>query len=276
MKFNFKQPTVFSDDNLKGNPLAVVIDADALTYEQMTQFARWNNVSETAYLLKPTIDGADYRVRIFTINGEIPFAGHPTLGSCYVWLRVYKQHDKTTITQQCEAGLVTIKRVNGRLAFMAPPIIKVTELVDEEKENIFSALGISSDDISGCKWLDNNSSWLVIELKSVDKLLSITPDYSKFKNHNIGVCATYPEGSNKELEVRAFSGPSAVEDPVTGSLNALLAQWLIPQGKLPNEYTAGQGQCVFRDGLIYVSFDGQTYWIGGDVVDCISGIVELN
>ncbi|MEY0399761.1 PhzF family phenazine biosynthesis protein, partial [Providencia rettgeri] len=130
MKFNFKQPTVFSVDNLKGKPLAVVMDADALTYEQMTQFARWNNVSETAYLLKPTIDGADYRVRIFTINGEIPFAGQPRLGSCYVWLRGYKQHDKTPITQQCEAGLVTIKRVNGRLAFMAPPIIKVTELVD--------------------------------------------------------------------------------------------------------------------------------------------------
>lgn len=276
MKFNFKQPTVFSVDNLKGNPLAVVIDADALTYEQMTQFAKWNNVSETVYLLKPTIDGADYRVRIFTINGEIPFAGHPTLGSCYVWQQAYKQHDKTTVTQQCEAGLVTIKRVNGRLAFMAPPLIKATDLADEEKQNIFSALGIVSDDISGYKWLDNSSSWFVIELKSVDKLLSITPDYSKFKNHNIGVCATHPKGHNKELEVRAFSGSSAVEDPVTGSLNALLAQWLIPQGKLPNEYTAGQGQCVLRDGLIYVSFDGQTYWIGGDVVDCISGIVELN
>lgn len=276
MKFNFKQPTVFSIDNLKGNPLAVVTDADALTDEEMIQFAKWTNVSETVYLLKPTVEGADYRVRIFTINGEIPFAGHPTLGSCYVWLETYKQHDKITITQQCEAGLVTIKRINNRLAFMAPPIIRTTELADEEKENIFSALGINFEDISDYKWFDNSSSWFVIELKSVDKLLSIVPDYSKFKSHNIGICAIYPKSNNKQLEVRAFSGASGVEDSVTGSLNALLAQWLIPQGKLPNEYTAGQGQCVFRDGLVYISFDGQTYWVGGDVVDCISGIVELN
>ncbi|EMU8997588.1 PhzF family phenazine biosynthesis protein [Providencia rettgeri] len=275
MKYIFEQVTVFSSKKMDGNALAVVVGADDLTEEQMSKFAKWTNLSETVFLLKPTTPKADYRVRIYTTEGELPFAGHPTLGSCFVWQQTYGR-PLDTIVQECGVGLVTIKRINGKLAFMAPPLIRGGEIEQQEKNKIFKALGLTDDDVVGCKWLDNGPSWLGIELKSVEKLLHIEPDYSQLKGYDIGLCAICPEGHDKQLEVRAFCCSIAEEDPVTGSFNAVAAQWLIPQGKLPQQYTAGQGQCIGRNGLIYVTADDEGIWVAGDVVNCISGTVELD
>ncbi|EJD6369396.1 PhzF family phenazine biosynthesis protein [Providencia huaxiensis] len=275
MKYIFEQVTVFSSKKMDGNALAVVVGADDLTEEQMNKFAKWTNLSETVFLLKPTTPKADYRVRIYTTEGELPFAGHPTLGSCFVWQQTYGR-PLDTIVQECGVGLVTIKRINGKLAFMAPPLIRGGEIEQQEKNKIFKALGLTDDDVVGCKWLDNGPGWLGIELKSVEKLLHIEPDYSQLKGYDIGLCAICPEGYDKQLEVRAFCCSIAEEDPVTGSFNAVAAQWLIPQGKLPQQYTAGQGQCIGRNGLIYVTADDEGIWVAGDVVNCISGTVELD
>ena len=276
MKFLFEQVTVFSDKKLDGNPLAVVVGADSLTHHQMEQFAKWTNLSETVFLSQPKHPDADYFVKIFTAEGELPFAGHPTLGSCFVWQQIYGQQNKSTITQQCEAGLINIKQINGRLAFMAPPMVRTGELEENERIKIFNALGLTDNDVEACQWLDNGPGWLGIQLKSVATLLSVKPDYAQLKGYDIGLCAIYPEGDDKQLEVRAFCCSIAEEDPVTGSLNAVFAQWLIPQGKLPKHYVAGQGQCVSRNGLVYVSSDEYGIWVGGDVVNCISGTVEFD
>lgn len=274
MKYIFEQVNVFSSKKLDGNPLAVVVGADSLTTEQMTKFAKWTNLSETVFLLQPISPEADYRVRIFTTEGELPFAGHPTLGSCFVWQQIHgKVLDKTV--QECGLGLVTIKRVNNRLAFKAPPLIRSGEVEQSEKLKLLKALDITDEDVVDFHWLDNGPGWLGIELKSVDKLLSIKPNYAQLHGYNIGLCAIYPEGYDKQLEVRVFCCSIAEEDPVTGSFNASVAQWLIPQKKLPDHYIAGQGQCVSSNGLIYVTSDEEGIWIGGDVINCISGTVEL-
>lgn len=276
MKFIFEQVTVFSTKQLKGNPLAVVVDADSLTDEQMTQFAKWTNLSETAYLLKPTNLRADYRVRIFTVQGELPFAGHPTLGSCYVWQQVHGQKNKTAFIQECGTGLVNLKQIDGRLAFKAPPLIRSGKVAEEDKAKIYSGLGLTEQDVEACEWLDNGPGWLVLQLKSVEKLLTVIPAYQQLKGYDIGLCAVRTQGNEKQLEVRGFCCTVATEDPVTGSLNAAIAQWLIPEGKLPKNYIAGQGQKAGFDGAIYVTSDEQGIWVAGDVVNCISGSVEIN
>ncbi len=276
MKFLFEQVNVFSDKKLQGNPLGVVVGADNLTEQQMAQFAKWTNLSETTFLLEPLHPDADYRVRIFTPAGELPFAGHPTLGSCYVWQKTNSQKDKATIIQECEAGLITIKQLNGRLAFMAPPLARTGDVADDIMATILKGLGITADDVELCQWIDNGPGWLGILLKSVDKLLEIQPDYAPLKNYEIGLCAIYPEGNQVSLEVRGLCGSIYAEDPVTGSLNAAFAQWLIPHGKLPANYTARQGRCVERDGWIYITSDEDGIWVSGDVVECISGMVEFD
>ncbi|EPL6454932.1 PhzF family phenazine biosynthesis protein [Providencia sp. R33] len=275
MKYIFEQVNVFSATKLDGNPLAVVVGADNLTDAQMSKFAKWTNLSETVFLLQPTTPDADYRVRIFTVEGELPFAGHPTLGSCFVWQQTYGQQQKTSIVQECKAGLIAIKKVNGRLAFKAPPLIRSGEIEQSDKIKVFKGLGITEDDVVDSNWVANGPNWMGIQLKSVDKLLSIKPDYFQLKGYDIGLCAIYPEGKDKQLEVRVFCGTSAVEDPVTGSFNAGAAQWLIPQGKLPKQYIVGQGQCVYGEGRVYVSADDEGIWIAGDVINCISGTIEL-
>ncbi|PHM31210.1 Phenazine biosynthesis protein PhzF family [Xenorhabdus innexi] len=276
MKLLFEQVTVFSDKKLQGNPLAVVTNADNLSDQQMAQFAKWTNLSETTFLLSPLHPDADYRVRIFTPAGELPFAGHPTLGTCYVWQKISGQKNKETIIQECKAGLIPIRQVNGRPAFMAPPLVRMGDVADDIFEQILKGLGITSDDVELCQWIDNGPGWLGILLKSVDKLMGIRPDYSQLKDYELGLCAMYPENSQVRLEVRGLCGSISSEDPVTGSLNAAFAQWLIPHGKLPENYIARQGRCVERDGWIYVTSDENGIWISGDVVDCISGTVEFD
>ena len=233
---SFYQVDVFSDVPLLGNALAVVVDADDLTDEEMHRFARWTNLSETTFLLKPQDPQADYRVRIFTPDGELPFAGHPTLGSCHVW----KQHtgfsETRDIIQECAAGLITLRQSEQGTAFAAPPMINERDLTEDECNTVASAYGIPRSAILQAKYIDNGPAWTGIEVDSVARLLAITPDYAVLSQsgnnalYKIGVFSRYPAGSDAVLAVRAFINRRGAEDPVTGSLNAALAQWLISNG----------------------------------------------
>ena len=297
----FKQVDVFTAEPYRGNPLAVVLDGTGLDAVEMQRFARWTNLSETTFLLPPTQATADYRVRIFTPGGELPFAGHPTLGSCHAWLQAGgKPQSSIGVVQECEAGLVTIRQSGGRFAFGAPPLRRSAPS-PTLLAKIARALRIKSTQIVAAQMLDNGPVWLGLLLTDVDTVLSLQPDHRALKElgQKVGVAALIPPDadaapmliarSNREarafvrtdeapaLEVRAFAAPIGVEeDPVTGSANASLAQWLIADGHLPERYLASQGQCLGRDGRVHVERDaaGQV-WIGGDSVTCIDGQVSL-
>lgn len=302
----FQQVDVFTAVPYRGNPLAVVLDADALDTAAMQRFAQWTNLSETTFLLPPTDPAADYRVRIFTPGCELPFAGHPTLGSCHAWLRTGgKPKSPDRVMQQCEAGLVPIRRDGERLAFAAPAMQR-SGPSPSLLARVAAALKLQARQVLAAQSLDNGTVWLGLLLDDVDTVLALAPDHRALKalGYKIGVAAmpAAPAAtaligrSNREarafagstqtapaseaavgLEVRAFASCVGVEeDPVTGSLNASLAQWLIEDGHLSADYVAGQGQCLGRDGRVHVSRDveGQV-WVGGDVVTCIDGHVAL-
>lgn len=308
----FMTVDVFTARPYLGNPLAVVLDATGLTDAQMQSFAAWTNLSETTFVLPPTeagrAAGADYRVRIFTPGGELPFAGHPTLGSCHAWLAqggVPQQAQR--IVQECAKGLIGIERQDGRLAFQAPS----THISDVEPgllDDVAAALGAERGQILRAAWLDNGPRWMGVLFEHPDQVLSLEPDHARLKalNTKVGACALYESAqdapaligrSSREarafatgqrpaaaeadaapsLEVRGFASPVGVtEDPVTGSLNASLALWLRGEGLLHAPYIASQGCCVGRDGRVHVSEDAQgALWIGGHVVECVSGQVLL-
>ncbi|RZL95396.1 MAG: PhzF family phenazine biosynthesis protein [Variovorax sp.] len=296
----FQQVDVFTAVPYRGNPVAVVLDGSGLDDAELQRFARWTNLSETTFLLPPTEPTADYRVRIFTPGGELPFAGHPTLGSCHAWLKAGGQPKSAAhVVQQCTAGLIPIRREGQRLAFAAPPL-KRSSPSPAVLANVAGALGLKAQQIVAAQLLDNGPVWLGLLLDEVDTVLALRPDHRALKElgQKVGVAAVAraPETvgliarSNREarafagnasgtvaLEVRAFAAPIGVEeDPVTGSLNASLAQWLIADGHLPEHYLAGQGQCLGRDGRLSVERDasGQV-WIGGDSIACIEGTVAL-
>jgi PhzF family phenazine biosynthesis protein len=272
----FQQVDVFSSAPLDGNPLAVVSAADEVTDAQMAAFARWNNLSETTFLLRPTHPEADYRVRIFTPTRELPFAGHPTLGSCFVWLDnggVAKSQD---VVQECGAGLVRIRRDGKRLAFSAPPLLRTGPVEDEVLEHIVAGLGISRDRIVASQWADNGPGWVAVLMDSRDELLAIRPNYAALNGLNVGVIAPWTGAdAEADFEVRALISDNGVEDPVTGSLNASLAQWLIPAGLAPTSYTARQGTVIGHRGHIDVQQIGEQIWVGGDVQKCIEGNITL-
>lgn len=296
----FQQVDVFTAVPYRGNPVAVVLDGSGLDDAELQRFARWTNLSETTFLLPPTEPTADYRVRIFTPGGELPFAGHPTLGSCHAWLKAGGQPKSAAhVVQQCTAGLIPIRREGQRLAFAAPPL-KRSSPSPAVLANVAGALGLKAQQIVAAQLLDNGPVWLGLLLDEVDTVLALRPDHRALKElgQKVGVAAVAraPETvgliarSNREarafagnasgtvaLEVRAFAAPIGVEeDPVTGSLNASLAQWLIADGHLPEHYLAGQGQCLGRDGRLSIERDasGQV-WIGGDSIACIEGTVAL-
>ncbi len=328
----FQQVDVFTAVPYRGNPVAVVLDGSGLDDAELQRFAQWTNLSETTFLLPPTDPAADYRVRIFTPGGELPFAGHPTLGSCHAWLRAGGQPKSANeVVQQCAAGLIRVRRepADGppqdglqhsretagtrgdaawgphppRLAFAAPPMQRSAPS-PSVLARVAAAMGLKASQIVAAQRLDNGPVWLGLLLDSVDTVLALTPDHRALKemNQKVGVAAIVAEAdapapqliarSNREarafaakasqhstvtLEVRAFAAPVGVEeDPVTGSLNAGLAEWLIADGHLPERYLAGQGQCLGRDGRVSVARDaaGQV-WIGGDAVCCIEGTVHL-
>jgi PhzF family phenazine biosynthesis protein len=273
----FHQLDVFTDEALRGNALAVVHDADGLDDERMAAFARWTHLSETTFLLPPTEPAADYRVRIFTPGGELPFAGHPTLGSCFAWLAAGGvPREREIVVQQCAVGLVRIQREQGRLAFAAPPT-SVEPVDDETIERVRAALGLGREQLLNAAWLSNGFPQLALELDSAQTVLQLKPNHGALKTlPKVGVVGRYPAGSECDVEVRFFLASIGIdEDPVTGSLNANLARWLIGSGRLPRRYVASQGTALQRAGRVHVHDDGQTVWIGGGVVPLIEGQVRL-
>ncbi|HEU0230846.1 MAG TPA: PhzF family phenazine biosynthesis protein [Burkholderiaceae bacterium] len=277
--FEFKQVDVFSDTPLKGNPLAVVVEADGLADEQMAAFANWTNLSETIFLLKPTRPEADYRVRIFTPQAELPFAGHPTLGACHVWLATGGRPRGERIVQECAVGLIPLRRDGRRVAFAAPPMVRTGPVDAPLLRRIADGLGISHDDVLDAQWVDNGPGWLAVLLGSRRQVLNLKPDFVRLNGIKLGVVAPWDEavdGSDAQFEVRAFVPDLGVpEDPVTGSLNASVAQWLIGTDRAPASYVAAQGTALGRAGRVHVHSDGPDIWIGGDVSTCIEGTVTL-
>jgi PhzF family phenazine biosynthesis protein len=277
MKFAFTQVDVFTETALRGNPLAVVHGADGLSDAQMQTFARWTNLSETTFLLKPTSAEADYRVRIFTPGGELPFAGHPTLGSCHAWLeRGGVPKTAGRVVQQCEKGLVPIRLDGQRAAFAAPPSQR--ENVDEELlAHVLAALGLAPSQVRAAQWLDNGPKWLALLLSDAGAVLRIEPEHAVLKNlAKVGVVGAHASGGEVQYEVRAFAAPIGIpEDPVTGSLNASIAQWLIGEGIAPARYVAAQGTRMDRTGRVHIERDGDTFWVGGNSVTCIRGELSL-
>ncbi len=308
---SYKQVDVFTGTPYLGNPLAVVLDGSDLSDADMQRFARWTNLSETTFVLPPTEtgmqEGADYRVRIFTPGGELPFAGHPTLGTCHAWLQAGgKPKAAQFIVQECKVGLISIRREGNRLAFGAPPL-KRTAPSPALLAQIAKALGLKAPQIKTAQMLDNGTVWLGLLLDSPQTVLELTPNFLELKNlgHKVGVVgvesapaatgliarsnrearaftssttsATSTASTAPELEVRGFAPHMGInEDPVTGSLNASLAQWLIAEGHAPERYVAAQGTCMDRAGRVYIERDasGQV-WVGGESVTCIDGTVTL-
>jgi len=272
----FTQLDVFTDTPLRGNPLAVVHAAQGLSDANMQAFARWTNLSETTFLLPPTEAGADYRVRIFTPDRELPFAGHPTLGSCQAWLAAGGQpRSADEVVQQCGVGLVRIRRDGTRLAFAAPPLRRSGPVEPEVLAQIVRSLRIPADAIRASNWVDNGPGWVAVMLGSRDEVLALQPDFMTMRGLELGVVAPW-SGGEAQFEVRAFVPSLGVpEDPVTGSLNAGLAQWLIGAGLAAERYVAAQGTALGRSGRVFVEKRSDTVWIGGDSVVVVSGQVSL-
>ncbi len=275
--FLFQQVDVFASQPLAGNPLAVVVGADALDDAQMAAFARWTNLSETTFLLQPRAPEADYRVRIFTPTQELPFAGHPTLGSCHVWLASGGRPRADEVVQECAAGLVRVRRESNRLSFAAPPLRRTGPLEPEVMARVLDGLGLAPDALVDANWVDNGPGWLAVLLRSRDAVLALRPDYPAIAGMRVGVVGPWDgekDGQDAQFEVRAFTA-AGYEDPVTGSLNAGLAQWLIGSGVASTTYIASQGTALGRKGRVHVVQDDTGLWIGGAVTTCIAGRLTL-
>jgi len=273
----FTQVDVFTNELTFGNPVAVVHDADDLTTQEMADLARWTNLSETTFLLTPTDEQADYQVRIFTTSTELPFAGHPTLGSAHAWLEAGGiAKNPESIVQQCGAGLVRIRRQDTQLAFAAPPLIRGGDVDTEDLEEIIAFLGIDRDAVVDAQWADNGPGWVALLLTNAETVLALQPKaVTSGRLSAVGVIGPYPPGSEVNFEVRAFTAmvPQS-EDPVTGSLNAALGQWLIGTQRAPSRYVASQGTAIGRRGRVYVTQLGDEVWVGGDTVTGVTGMVH--
>ncbi|KAF1044629.1 PhzF family phenazine biosynthesis protein [Xylophilus sp.] len=279
----FRQLDVFTDRAGYGNPLAVVLDGSGLDDAAMQRFAAWTNLSETTFLLPPTQNSADYRVRIFTPGGELPFAGHPTLGSCHAWLAAGGvPRQPHGIVQECAAGLVHVRRSDQGLVFAAPPLRRSVPAAGL-LSRVAGALGLRPAQVLAAQLLDNGPVWLALQIDSRLAVQRLAPDHAALRalNHKVGVVHVDPaagaDAAQPALTVRAFAAPSGIpEDPVTGSLNASLAQWLIAESRAPERYVASQGEALGRAGRVQVERDaGGQVWIGGGCVDCIEGTVRL-
>jgi PhzF family phenazine biosynthesis protein len=276
----FQQIDVFSPDKLGGNPLAVVLDAEGLSTEEMQRFTRWMNLSETTFLLPPTTAEADYRVRIFTLPHELPFAGHPTLGSCHAWLTVGGMPRRDdVIVQESGIGLVRIRRAGGKLAFAAPALLRSGPVDDALLNQIAAALCIDRSEIVDAEWADNGPGWVAVMLESADAVLALQPATASPAQLDIGVVGPYPAGSECAFELRAiFSDGNGglQEDPVTGSLHAAVAQWLLSTGRASAPYIASQGTRLGRTGRPEIDQDADgTVWVGGPTRTYIEGTVDI-
>jgi PhzF family phenazine biosynthesis protein len=272
----FQLVDVFGQDNFSGNPLAVVADADGLDVMTMLHITRWLNLSETAFLCTPASVEADYRVRIFTLERELPFAGHPTLGSCHAWLTAggTPKHSGE-IVQECGAGLVPVRRETGRLAFAAPPLIRSGPVEEAAIQEAAQLLRIARSEIQDAQWVDNGPGWLAVMLRSAEAVLALEPARDHPRPIDIGVVGAHPPGGDAAYELRALfrdQHGAIREDPVTGSLNASVAQWLYASGRVSTSYVAAQGTRLGRSGRVYVDRDpfGQV-WIGGATRTLFSG-----
>jgi len=272
----FRQVDVFTDVPYRGNPVAVVLDGGGLSTDEMQRFAHWMNLSETTFVLPPTVPDADYQVRIFTPVAELPFAGHPTLGTCHAWFETLATSaPPELIVQQCAAGLIPIRRTAVGLAFAAPPLVRSGPVDPALIEHLASVLRIDRAEIVEAQWVDNGPGWVAALLETADAVLALRPGLVDL---DVGAVGPYPDGSPHALEVRAFSPKdgATVEDPVTGSLNASLAQWLLGTGRVQAPYVVSQGAALGRAGRVHISRDADgTIWVGGGTVTCVSGDVEL-
>ena len=272
----FRQVDVFTATPYRGNALAVVLGADGLSDEQMSRFANWTNLSETTFVLEPDDEQADYRVRIFTPSQELPFAGHPTLGTCHAWLEAGGQpRTPGVVIQECKAGLVTIGQDTSGLRFAAPPLLRSGPVDQALAVRVAEILRIGPDEIVDLQWADNGPGWIAVLLASADAVLALKPGATDL---DIGVAGPHPSGGPADFEVRAFVPKNGMtdEDPVTGSLNASLAQWLLATGRAQAPYLARQGTALGRNGQVQITADADgTVWVGGGVVTCVRGTVEL-
>ena len=272
----FAQVDVFTAEPYLGNPVAVVLDANGLDDGAMQRFAHWTNLSETTFVLPPGSGGADYRVRIFTPARELPFAGHPTLGTCHAWREAGGEpRSADVIVQECGAGLVPIRRTADGLAFAAPGLLRSGPVEDALVERVARMLRTDRSAIVDTQWADNGPGWIGVLMADPEAVLALEPQYDEL---DVGVVAPYPDGSPEAFEVRAFTyrNGGVDEDPVTGSLNASLAQWLLATGRASAPYVARQGTALGRAGRVHVSRDGDgAVWVGGGTVTCVRGDVAL-
>ncbi|MFI7493229.1 PhzF family phenazine biosynthesis protein [Kocuria sp. M4R2S49] len=267
---------VFSAAPLGGNPLAVVHGADALDDDTMARFARWTNLSETTFLLEPTVPDADYRVRIFTPGGELPFAGHPTLGTASAWLALGGEPAGEDIVQECGVGLVPVRRRADRLSFGAPPLLRYEPVAEPALlDRVARSLRLDPSALLDVSWVDNGPGWIGVRVADAGTVLGVRADWSAMAGLKLGVVGPHPQGAECAVEVRAFVGDWVVEDPVTGSLNAGLARWLTDNGWTPDRYVAAQGTVLGRTGRVLVERDAETIWVGGHVSPVVRGTVDL-
>lgn len=269
---------VFGTGRFSGNPLPVLFDADGLSDDEMQRITRWFGFSETTFLVAPTDASADYRVRIFTLDRELPFAGHPTLGTCHAWLAAGGTPKGSAIVQQCGAGLVPIRRSGDQLAFAAPPLIRGGPVDEADLTEVAAFLGIERAAIVDSQWVDNGPGWVAVMLDSAEAVLAIKPPLAAARRFDVGVVGPHSSGE-AAYEVRALFSDhrgAIMEDPITGSLNASLAQWLTASGRFTAPYVARQGTAIGREGRVMVERDddGQV-WIGGATLTIASGTVEI-
>jgi PhzF family phenazine biosynthesis protein len=275
MASRFSQVDVFGSGGCSGNPVAVVLDAEGMTGEEMQRFATWTNLAETTFVLPPARPEADYRVRIFTPVLELPFAGHPTLGTCHAWLGDGGEpKGDGEIVQECELGLVRIRREETGLAFAAPPLVRSGPASEGEAAKVAAALGVEREEMLAVEWVDNGPGWITALFESAERVLELRPSALDF---DLGAVGFHPPGSEAAIEVRAFAPVNglAMEDPVTGSLHASVAQWLLGNGRLRAPYLARQGGAIGRAGRVHVSEDDGEVWIGGRTETVIEGQVRL-
>ncbi|MFK4789727.1 PhzF family phenazine biosynthesis protein [Microbacterium sp. ZW T5_56] len=273
----YTEVDVFSPTVYQGNPVAVVHDAEGLTTQQMQRFAKWTNLAETTFLLPPTSEEADYRLRIFSATQEFPFAGHPTLGSALAWLHAGGVPRRSgEVVQECGAGLVPVRIEDAMLAFAAPPLTRFSPVDEAELMEVAEILGIDRIDIRDASWLVNGPEWMGVRLASAAEVLALRPDPAALGARCIGVIGEHPSESDIRYEVRAFVGNDPVwEDPITGSLNAGLALWLRETGVTTDGYVAAQGTVIDHEGRVHVSYDDGQIWVGGNAFVCVNGHVEL-
>ncbi|MER5523415.1 PhzF family phenazine biosynthesis protein [Streptomyces sp. NPDC002677] len=275
---SFAQVDVFSTNPYGGNPVAVVLDGTDLSDEEMQRVACWTNLSETTFVLPPTTPEADYRLRIFTPQDELPFAGHPTLGSARAWLDgggLPRHADR--IVQECAAGLVTVRRGEGTLSFAAPPRVREGALDDDHLNRITTAFGITRDRVVAHQWVDNGPGWAVLQLATAEEVLALEPDLSLIPDAMVGAIGAHPHGSPHHFEMRTFApGVGVPEDPACGSMNAAVGQWLTAGGAAPSTYRVSQGQRLGRTGTIEITADTDgTVWVSGATTVCVRGTITV-